>query len=496
MQLPTWTIWLTAYLLANPQLATAAPADKNAATVARAPAPVSAPRIALKLTPEAQEKQKKNAEFIDTLLTAVDGTLQKRKIKKTGVKPLIPLSERPSESLQRLRTRDADVPNFDAWYQFEIDDSTTTVSIASSSSKDKKLSLSPSTLELIHKLNALDAVESVQALQEGPPPAVSPNDDPRNTNQGYLNAAPQGINARYAWTINGGDGFSANIVDVEQGWNLNHEDLVAQNITLISGRNAAYPDHGTSVLGEVLMRDNNLGGVGIVPRAKGRVISQHRSDGSYNTAAAILDACNRMVLGDILLLEAQEFDPVGGQYYWPVSVADANYDAIRACTNLGITVVEAACNGGYDLDVYRNAANKRIFNRNFPSEYRESGAVMVGAASSATPHVRLWYSNQGTRVDVYAWGENIDTTSTDSAGTANNLYTTGFSGTSGASPIVVGAAAAIQGIAQVRLGRKIPPARLRTILRTSGTASQNPSTDRIGVLPNLKAIIDGGHIRL
>lgn len=50
--------------------------------------------------------------------------------------------------------------------------------------------------------------------------------NPRNTNQGYLDAAPAGIDARYAWGFPGGDGMGANMVDMEQGWNLNHEDLV------------------------------------------------------------------------------------------------------------------------------------------------------------------------------------------------------------------------------------------------------------------------------
>lgn len=491
MQTPKWTSLLAAGLLATAQLGAAAAVDVGSTdapkTVARDVA--SQPRIALKLTPDAQKKQSVDPEFINSLINIAEKN--RKRDAKSRVKPLIPADQLPSA--ERLRARNAEVPAFDAWYQVEVED--VTVSIAGAN-LNKKVALSPLTLELIHRLNALDEVESVHAMQQGPPPAVNPNDDPRNGNQGYLNAAPQGINARYAWTITGGDGASVGIVDVEQGWNLNHEDLIAQNITLISGRNAAYPDHGTSVLGEMLQTDNNIGGVGIVPRAKGRVISQHRSDGSYNTAAAILDACNRMVLGDILLLEAQEYDPVGGAYYWPVSIADANYEAIRTCTGLGITVVEAGCNGGYDLDAYRNAANKRIFNRAFPSEYRESGAVMVGASSSATPHVRLSFSNFGSRIDVYGWGQNIDTTATDSAGTANNLYTTGFSGTSGASPIIVGAAAAVQGIAQARLGRKLSPARLRTVLATSGTASGNPSSDKIGVLPNLRAIIDGGHIRV
>jgi len=132
------------------------------------------------------------------------------------------------------------------------------------------------------------------------------------------------------------------------------------------------------------MVDNTIGGVGIVPAAKARVVSQHRADGSYNTADAILDAAANMNFGDIMLLEAQETDPVGGMYYWPVEIADANYEAIRVATALGITVVEAGCNGGYDLDAYTNLAGKHIFDRSKPDEYRESGAVMVSVPYKKT----------------------------------------------------------------------------------------------------------------
>ena len=66
------------------------------------------------------------------------------------------------------------------------------------------------------------------------------------------------------------------------------------------------------------MSDNALGGVGIAPSSSGRVISQWRTAASYNTADAIVSAAAGMSFGDILLLEAQEYDPVGGQYYWPV----------------------------------------------------------------------------------------------------------------------------------------------------------------------------------
>ena len=217
--------------------------------------------------------------------------------------------------------------------------------------------------EVAKVVGAAAGVTAAYVMRPVPPPVVNASNDPRSSNQGYLDAAPNGIDARYAWGFTGGDGAGIAWVDMEQGWNFNHEDLASAAITLISGINGNYFFHGTSVLGEVAMVDNARGGVGIAPAATARAISQQRTAASYNTADAIVDAVAHMAYGDVLLLEAQEYDPAGSPGYWPVEIADATYEAIRLATALGITVVEAGANGGFDLDAYMNAAGRQIFNR-------------------------------------------------------------------------------------------------------------------------------------
>src|SRR5687768_15983472 len=64
---------------------------------------------------------------------------------------------------------------------------------------------------------------------------VAPADDPRSPNQGYLDPAPDGIDAEFAWGRPGGDGMGQRVVDLEQGWTLNHEDLVGHGATLLFG---------------------------------------------------------------------------------------------------------------------------------------------------------------------------------------------------------------------------------------------------------------------
>lgn len=317
-----------------------------------------------------------------------------------------------------------------------------------------------------------------------PPPVVNAADDPRQGNQGYEDAAPAGVNAEYAWTVAGGDGTGVRFVDLEQGWTLNHEDLQAAGITLISGTNQAYFGHGTAVLGEVRAVDNTVGDVGIAPACTTQVVSQFQP-GGYSTPNAILSALTVLAFGDVLLLEAQT--TVAGSTYLPVEVEQATYDAIRLGTALGIVVVEAGGNGSNDLDTWTDGGGNTILDRG-SAAFRDSGAIMVGAASSTVPHTRLGFSNFGSRIDCYGWGQNVDTAGDGWTGNLTTTYTMTFGGTSSASPIVAGAAVAVQGAA-VAAGFRYSPLQIRQILSSNGTASGNPAADRIGVLPNLQQIL-------
>ncbi|MBE5107309.1 S8 family serine peptidase [Bacillus thuringiensis] len=352
---------------------------------------------------------------------------------------------------------------------------------------------------LLVKFEKSSLVETAYLQEEEAPPeerlpnlSVNPYDEPRLTRQGYLEPAPLGINAPYAWSIKGGDGKGTTFVDMEYGWLFTHEDLVNQKIELISGQNKSeHHDHGTSVLGIVSAEDNNIGGIGIAPKAKVKVVSQIRDNGRYNTADAILSAVNNMQAGDILLLEAQAtYDGYGDKNYLPVEVKPDIFDAIRMGTNKGIIIIEAGANGGNDLDQFRDRNGKQVLNRNSP-DFKDSGAIMVGAASARVPHKRSYFSNYGSRVDVYGWGNAVDTTDARPSEFMTNLYTSSFGGTSSASPIIAGAAASIQGIAKNNQGRVYTPSQLRAILSDSstGTKSNDPISDKIGVLPDLKAIL-------
>jgi serine protease len=315
-------------------------------------------------------------------------------------------------------------------------------------------------------------------------PTLAPADDPRWANQGYLDPAPDGIDAEFAWT-QGFDGVGVRFVDLEQGWTLNHEDLNAQGASLIFGTlvNTSRP-HGTAVLGEVVAVDNAVGCVGIASNIGSVDVVSH-SGSLSNVPDAIIAAVDTMNFGDILLLEVQD----GGNGAVTIETRDDSYEAIRLATALGIVVIEAAGNGSIDLDAYTNAMGQQILNPTSP-DYRDSGAIIVGAATSTTPHQRMWFSNFGARVDCYAWGENVESSSSNTVG-STTLYTTTFNGTSSASPIVTGAAILVQNANENANGYRLSPAQMRAVLSdpTLNTASANPGTDLIGVMPDLANII-------
>jgi hypothetical protein len=307
--------------------------------------------------------------------------------------------------------------------------------------------------------------------------------------QGYLGTATaNGINAGAAWALPGGRGQNVSIIDIENGWNLNHEDLPP--ITLLSGTMSAVQgsiNHGTAVAGILVGIDDAGGVTGIVPAANFDVVTWN----SQPAAAAIDAAHNNLGAGDIILLEGHIPGPAGtgpcddtGQGGCvPMEWMAANRTAIQSATADGIIVVEAAGNGGNNLGdatVYGNAFNPATNN---------SGAIMVGGGDSQT-RARLWFSNFGARVNIQGWGENVTTAGYGDAANlgVNRTYTNTFNGTSSASPIVVGAIAALQGIVRNNTGQPATSQTLLNLLVSTGTA-QPANTTPIGPLPNLQAAI-------
>lgn len=352
-------------------------------------------------------------------------------------------------------------------------------------------------LALARLLHKSAAVRSADVEIPGPDPLVNAADDPRAASQTYLDPAPGGLNARYAWTIAGGDGAGQTVCDIEQGWTLNHEDLAAHGATQLNGVlvNSSRA-HGTAVLGELCAADNTVGCVGFAPNvATVFVASRNPSIGD-----SIVDVLPSLDFGDVILLETQDGVPGSNPVmYGPSEIVEATWEAIRLATALGVIVVEAGGNGtgnggtpATNLDTFTNAANQKVLWRDpNNAEFRDSGAIIVAAATSAAPHTRKAYSTHGARIDCYAWGENVSTCSSDAAG-GTALYTNSFSGTSSASPMVAGAALCVQGAYQAANGVRLSPRQMRQILSdpAHNTLPSAAETTAMGVMPNLRGIID------
>lgn len=346
------------------------------------------------------------------------------------------------------------------------------------------------------------ALGPVEAAYPQPPvslASVDASDDPLAVEQQHLDAAPGGIDARAAWTRFGGDGAGVHVIDLERDWRLDHEDLVHAAAQFIQGRRSQTPgdiDHGTGVLGLLLGGDNAVGGVGVVPNVRCSLASTLRSsDGREDHADALLLLAVGALSGapTVVLLEAQIGLDSRGDPLRPLESDPLLNGLIRGLVATGVVVVEAAGNGSIDLDLFATAQGHASTRAN------DTGAIMVGAGldplgeftCGARPRQRSFFSNYGSRVDCWAQGHALTTaTSADAAAGPTRGYTRRFGGTSGASAIIAGAAAALLGAAQVA-GVPLGSGEVRALLSDPAlnTPSAVPGRDRIGVMPDLAAIL-------
>lgn len=348
--------------------------------------------------------------------------------------------------------------------------------------------------EILKRLNSLYEVDKASAELAATDPLVNAADDPYNATQDYLDAAPEGIDARWAWMQLNSEGAGIGFVDLEQGWFPGHEDYASKSPSIVYGDNrdgvGSYKgNHGTAVLGEVAADDNTLGVVGIAPSVASVRMVSHYDAGTSTTghvADAILAVLPSMNVGDVLLLEIQ-------RSYRPTETEDSDFDAIRLAVAHGIIVVEAAGNGNSDLDAYTDVSGDHIFDRT-SADFRDSGAIMIGACESALPHDRWTWSNYGSRIDCFAWGENVTSCGygdLDAGSDDNSTYTDSFGGTSSASPIIVGSALILQGMHEANTGTRLSPTQMRSLLSdpATGTPQGGGTAGDIGVMPDLQAII-------
>ncbi|MFZ5981896.1 MAG: S8 family serine peptidase, partial [Candidatus Zixiibacteriota bacterium] len=367
----------------------------------------------------------------------------------------------------------------------------------------------------INELNAMPEVEIAQPL---PLPMKLPFWANYVPFQGYLNPAPDGIDARYAWVHGGGAGELVSICDFEYSWNLAHYDFDTSytNYATIFPIGYTYSDpfndkrHGTAVLGELISMRGFLGTTGGVYNTQIKVAPTYLDDHTGGGPAWLLgDAMNNAMTmggiwsGDVMLIEQQIAGPnwtgSSDTGLVPIEWYEPWYNIVLTATGNGIHVVECAGNGYQNLDDAVYNTGHAPFN-----VANHSRAIIVGAGAapamyggSDVDRSRLNFSNYGSRVDLQGWGEMVITTGYgvlyNEHPDSNWDYTNIFSGTSSAAPIVASAVAAVESIYQWRdpMGMSTPFGvdTVRNLLKNTGTPQQSgtyPASQNIGPRPNLK----------
>jgi hypothetical protein len=233
------------------------------------------------------------------------------------------------------------------------------------------------------------------------------------------------------------------------------------------------------------------------------------------SAQAIKTAADMLGPGDVILLELHRPGPrfnfqqrADQRGYIAIEWWPDDFDAIRYAVARGVAVVEAAGNGAENLDdaIYQTPES------GFPAGWtnplrranRDSGAIVVGAGAPppgthgrdhGPDRSRLDFSNYGALIDAQGWGREVTTTGYGDlqGGSEANWYTDQFSGTSSASPIVVGAVACLQGAVRSQGRPALTPLAVRDLLRATGSPQQDapgrPASQRIGNRPNLRQLM-------
>lgn len=220
-----------------------------------------------------------------------------------------------------------------------------------------------------------------------------------------------GIFAPEAWSISSGSGIKVAVVDT--GVNRSHPDL-KNNLDLAGCKNfisffgTCEDDngHGTHVSGIIAAENNNLGVVGVAPKAKIYALKVLDRNGS-GYLSDIIEALDWAVQNNMQVINMS---------LGTTSDVDSFHEAVQRVNSHGITQVAAAGNNGGAVI--------------FPAAYSE---VIAVSAIDNTNTLASW-SSRGPEVDLAAPG--VDIYSTYLSSTYKTL-----SGTSMASPHVAGTVA-------------------------------------------------------
>ncbi len=221
--------------------------------------------------------------------------------------------------------------------------------------------------------------------------------------------------------------------------------------------NPSWLNHGTATLGEIAAVENNFGVTGIAPDAEPWFFPIV----TFQGGRAFTAWSNALVIfgpGDVL---SASYGPRG---CGTLATSPTMWTLFRTASDLGITICISAGNDCCDLGTA-------------PQANGDSGAIIVGAGFAGSPWCRLGFSNfhkspnsapEDEEVHVQAWGTAVTTLGYGGLFLGNDnfdrSYTSTFSGTSSAAPMVAGLVADLQGFAKQFHGIPLMPNQIRDIL--------------------------------
>ncbi|WP_419838108.1 S8 family serine peptidase [Candidatus Poriferisodalis sp.] len=241
------------------------------------------------------------------------------------------------------------------------------------------------------------------------------------------------INLGDAWSTTMGAGVTVAVVDAT--WNSTHEDLADNADNARSkywcGRTgrATGEDHGTAVAGIVGARDNTVGGRGVAPRATLVNYNYMDCQSSANRAAA-------------MTLNKETVAVSNHSYGWSrrgfVTQGRLWQEALETSLEQGF--------GGKGTSYVQSAGNWGVGDREWVSldaHNNHRGIITVCALNSLGG--RTWSSERGASLWVCAPSKDLGHAGILAPIGANH-YTSAFSGTSAAAPIVSGVIALMRSV--------------------------------------------------
>lgn len=222
------------------------------------------------------------------------------------------------------------------------------------------------------------------------------------------------FNLPEAWKYTQGEGVTIAVLDT--GADLDHPDLkenLIEGINLVSKGSPPQDDngHGTHVTGVLVAANNDIGMVGVCPRAKVvpvKVLDKRGNGNLFRVAEGIRWAADRGV--DFITMSLGS----------PIKIQNV-CKAIQYAQSKGVVTFCAAGNAGSTRDIF------------YPANYKET--ISIGAIDENFR--RAGFSCTGRNLDFMAPGVEIFSTFPD------NWYAT-LSGTSMACPFAVGVAALVK----------------------------------------------------